>query len=177
MESERLSPVSGRRAFDGPEALGLLQKGVILFQRKVHDWAMCTLTGYRRHLDGRSPDTKSPPAWLVVATGLQISLPKKGPRYPKSIPFQNWPLSMRVAFAPQIRWRIRAALTCDVGYALDPVKISREAFGLSARAVAAGSRLKSGEPSGKGGIEQPLCRSRNTLDPSDTFQAMSQARR
>src|SRR5262249_46412322 len=103
---------------------------------------MCTLTGYRRHLDGRSPDTKSPPAWLVVATGLRISLPKKGPRYPKSIPFQNWPLSMRAAFAPQIRWRIRAALTCGVGYALDPVKISREAFGLSARAVAAGSRLK-----------------------------------
>ncbi len=136
--------------------MALLQKGVLLFQRKVHDWAMCTLTGYRRHLDGRSPDTKSPPACLVVATGLRISLPKKlWPRYRKSIPFQNWPLSMRVAFAPQIRWRIRAALTCDVGYALDPVKISREAFGLSARAVAAGSRLKSGELCGKGGIEQP----------------------
>ena len=37
VESERLSPVSGRRAFDAPEALPLLQKGVILFQRKVHD--------------------------------------------------------------------------------------------------------------------------------------------
>jgi hypothetical protein len=138
---------------------------------------MCTLTGYRRHLDGRSPDTKSPPAWLVVATGLRISLPKKGPRYPKSIPFQNWPLSMRVAFAPQIRWRIRAALICDVGYALDPVKISREAFGFRKSGSCRLSFEVRRAEWKRWNRATELYRSRNTLDPSDTFQAMSQARR
>jgi hypothetical protein len=40
---------------------------------------------------------------------------------------------MRMAFASQIRWRVRAALTVgDVGYALDLVKFSCRAFGLSA---------------------------------------------
>jgi hypothetical protein len=70
LESERLSPVSGRRAFDAPEALALLQKGVILFQRKVYDGAMRTLTEYRRHLDGRSPDAtdenRHRPAWFSL---------------------------------------------------------------------------------------------------------------
>ena len=48
------------------EALALLQKGVILFQRKVYDGATRALMEYRRHLDGRSPD----PVELRIATGL-----------------------------------------------------------------------------------------------------------
>jgi hypothetical protein len=48
------------------EALALLQKGVILFQRKVYDGATRALTEYRRHLDGRPPD----PVELRIATGL-----------------------------------------------------------------------------------------------------------
>jgi hypothetical protein len=69
---------------------------------------------------------------------------------------RHWPLSMRMAFASQIRWRVRAALTVgDVGYALDLVKFSCRAFGLSAT----GGSFKfpffssSAQPSGKGGIE------------------------
>jgi hypothetical protein len=58
---------------------------------------------------------------------------------------RHWPLSMRMAFASQIRWRVRAALTLgDVGHALDLVKFSWRAFGLSATAAVLGSRFKFG---------------------------------
>src|SRR5262249_48141059 len=105
------------------EALALLQKGVILFQRKVYDGATRALMECRRHLDGRSSD----PVELTIATGLL------GCRIVHAFRSRHWPLSMRMAFASQIRWRVRAALTVgDVGYALDLVKFSCRAFGLSA---------------------------------------------
>jgi len=67
---------------------------------------------------------------------------------------RRWPLSMRMAFASQIRWRVRAALTVgDVGYALDLVKFSCRVFGLSATGAVLGSRFKFGAAGGKGGVE------------------------
>jgi hypothetical protein len=65
--------------------------------------------------------------------GIADLVAKLWPPYRKCILFQTWPLSVRVALPSQIRWHIRAELTCDVGYAFDPVT-----------AVAVGSRLKFG---------------------------------
>jgi hypothetical protein len=57
----------------------------------------------------------------------------------------TWPLMMRVAFASQIRWRIRAALTVgDAPYAIKLAKFSRNAFGLAATAAVLGSRYSFG---------------------------------
>ena len=132
------------------QALALLQKGVILFQRKVYDGAIRALTEYRRDLRDRSPD----PVELKIATGLL------GCRYgiadlvaKKSLSSDivhafrstHWPLSMRVAFASQVRWRVRTALTAgDVRYALDLAKFSCRTFGPSATAAVLGSRYSFG---------------------------------
>jgi hypothetical protein len=131
------------------EALALLQKGIILFQRKVYDRAARALAEYRRRVDSLSPD----PAELKIAAGLLgcrygvadivsgegecddlVNVFRRG----------HWPLSLRAAFASQIRWRIRAALTSgDVGYALKLASFSRRMFGLSATAAALGSHYNS----------------------------------
>jgi glycosyltransferase involved in cell wall biosynthesis len=132
------------------EALALLQKGVILFQRKVYDGATRALTEYGHHLRRRPAG----PVELRIATGLL------GCRYGITDLVKNkslssdivqafrsiaWPLAMRIAFALQIRWRVRAALTSgDVGYVFDLVKFSSRAFGPSATMAVLGSRLKLG---------------------------------
>ena len=132
------------------EALSLLQKGVILFQRKVYDGATRALAEYRLHLRHRSPDLVE----LRIATGLL------GCRYgiPELVEKQNfssdivhafrsrdWPLSVRVAFASQIRWRVRTALTLgEVGYAADLANFSCRTFGVSATAAVLGSRYSFG---------------------------------
>ena len=90
----------------------MFQKGVILFQRKVYDGAICALAEYGRELRDHSPN----PVELKIATGLL------GCRYGVedlvAKDSLHWPLSMRVAFASQIRWRIRTALAVgNVGYA------------------------------------------------------------
>jgi glycosyltransferase involved in cell wall biosynthesis len=140
------------------EALALLQKGVILFQRKVYDGATRALTEYRRHLDGRSPD----PAELAIATGLLgcrygiadlVSGKNSNGDIVHAFRSRHWPLSMRMAFASQICWRVRAALTVgDMGYALDLVKFSCRVFGLSATGAVLSSRFKFGAAGGKGGV-------------------------
>jgi glycosyltransferase involved in cell wall biosynthesis len=132
------------------EALALLQKGVILFQRKVYDGATRALSDYRRHLRDRSPDLVE----LRIATGLlgcrygiTDLIAKKNSASDIVHPFRSthWPLSMRVAFASQIRWRIRGALTVgNVGYALDLAKFSWRTFGPSATAAILGSRYSFG---------------------------------
>src|SRR5215467_8236115 len=134
---------------EGPSmrGFGASSEGRHMFQRKVYDGAMRTLTEYRRHLDGRSSDSadenRQRCAWLSLRDCGSRCQKSLWPPYRKCIPFQTWPLSVRVALASQIRWHIRAELTCDVGYAFDPVKISREAF-RPTTAVAVGSRLKFG---------------------------------
>jgi glycosyltransferase involved in cell wall biosynthesis len=132
------------------EALALLQKGVILFQRKVYDGATRALTEYGHHLRRRSAG----PVELRIATGLlgcrygitdlvkNKSLSSDIVQAFRSI---DWPLAMRIAFALQIRWRARAALTSgDMGYVFDLVKFSSRAFGPSATMAVLGSRLKLG---------------------------------
>jgi hypothetical protein len=155
-ELDRERSLSDFRPFpnEGPsmrqEALALLQKGVILFQRKVYDGATRALMEYRRHLDGRSPD----PVGLRIATGLLgcrygiadlVSGKNSNGDIVHAFRSRRWPLSMRMAFASQIRWRVRAALTVgDVGYALDLVKFSCRVLGLSATGAILGSRFKFG---------------------------------
>jgi glycosyltransferase involved in cell wall biosynthesis len=126
------------------EGLALLQKAVILFQRKVYDGATRALAAYRRHLRDRSPD----PVEQRIATGLlgcrygiaDLVAKKSSSDIVQAFRSRDWPLSMRVAFASQIRWRVRAALTLgDVGYALDLAKFSYRTFGLSATAAVLGS--------------------------------------
>jgi glycosyltransferase involved in cell wall biosynthesis len=132
------------------ETLALLQKGVILFQRKVYDGATRALTEYGHHLRRRSAG----PVELRIATGLlgcrygitdlakNKSLSSDIVQAFRSI---DWPLAMRIAFALQIRWRVRAALTSgDVGYVFDLVKFSSRTFGPSATMAVLGSRLKLG---------------------------------
>jgi glycosyltransferase involved in cell wall biosynthesis len=143
-------PFLDERPSTHQEALALLQKGVILFQRKVYDGAARALTEYRRHLRHRSPD----PVELRIATGLLgcrygiadlVSGKSSSGDVVHAFRSRHWPLSLRMAFASPIRWRVRAALTLgDVGYALNLVKFSRRAFGLSPTAAVLGSRLKFG---------------------------------
>jgi len=132
------------------QALALLQKGIILFQRKVYDGAIRALTEYRRDLRDRSPD----PVDLTIATGLLgcrygiadlVAKKSSGDDIVHAFRSTHWPLSVRVAFASQVRWRIRAALTVgDVGYALKLTKFSCRAFGPSATAAVLGSRCSFG---------------------------------
>jgi glycosyltransferase involved in cell wall biosynthesis len=132
------------------EALALLQKGVILFQRKVYDGAIRALTEYRRDLRDRSPD----PVELKIATGLLgcrygiadlVAKKSLGSDIVHAFRSTHWPLSMRVAFASQVRWRVRTALTAgDVRYALDLAKFSCRTFGPSATAAVLGSRYSFG---------------------------------
>jgi len=132
------------------QALALLQKGVILFQRKVYDGAIRALTEYRRDLRDRSPD----PVELKIATGLLgcrygiadlVAKKSLGSDIVHAFRSTHWPLSMRVAFASQVRWRVRTALTAgDVRYALDLAKFSCRTFGPSATAAVLGSRYTFG---------------------------------
>jgi hypothetical protein len=149
VESERLSTVSGRNTFEHQEALALLQKGIILFQRKVYDGATRALTEYGHHLRRRSAG----PVELRIATGLlgcrygitDLVKNKLSSDIGQAFRSVDWPLAMRIAFALQIRWRVRAALTSgDVGYVFDLVKFSSRAFGPSATMAVLGSRLKLG---------------------------------
>ena len=132
------------------QALALLQKGVILFQRKVYDGAIRALTEYRRDLRDRSPD----PVELKIATGLLgcrygiadlVAKKSLGSDIVHAFRSTHWPLSMRVAFASQVRWRVRTALTAgDVRYALDLAKFSCRTFGPSPTAAVLGSRYSFG---------------------------------
>jgi glycosyltransferase involved in cell wall biosynthesis len=132
------------------EALALLQKGVILFQRKVYDGAIRALTEYRRDLRDRSPG----PVELRIATGLLgcrygiadlVAKKSAGSDIVHAFRSTPWPLSMRGAFASQVRWRVRTALTAgDVRYALDLAKFSCRTFGPSATAAVLGSRYSFG---------------------------------
>jgi Glycosyl transferase family 2 len=132
------------------EALALLQKGAILFQRKVYDGATRALTDYRRHLRDRSPDLVE----LRIATGLLgcrygitdlVAKKSSASDIVHTFRSTHWPLLMRAAFASQIRWRVRRALTVgNLGYALDLAKFSWRTFGPSATAAVLGSRYSFG---------------------------------
>jgi glycosyltransferase involved in cell wall biosynthesis len=130
----------------GDEALALLQRAVILFQRKVYDGAVGALARYRRHLDARPPTRLE----LRIATGLLgcrygiDDLLGGGPMggwVTEAMRDTAWPLSMRIALATQLRWRLRQAVMAgDISSALKLARFSRQAFGIAAAGAALGSR-------------------------------------
>jgi glycosyltransferase involved in cell wall biosynthesis len=143
-------PISTSANSMGDEALALLQKGVILFQRKVYDGAMGALTRYRRHLDARPPTRME----LRIATGLLgcrygiDDLLGGGPMgrwVTETMRGTAWPLSMRTALATQLRWRLRQAVMAgEMRSALKLGRFSRKAFGIIATGAALGSRYHTG---------------------------------
>jgi glycosyltransferase involved in cell wall biosynthesis len=140
-------PFSTTAASVDDQALALLQKGVILFKRKHYEGAMNALGGYRRHLDARASTRME----RGIAAGLlgcrygidDLLTQPTGGWVIEAIQGSNWPLSMRIALASQIRWRVgRAALAGDVRYVLELVRFSSKAFGMFATGAVLGSRYK-----------------------------------
>jgi glycosyltransferase involved in cell wall biosynthesis len=125
-------------------ALAYLQKGVVLFRRKVYDAAQRALAAYRSLLGERRPR----PMELKIATGLlgsrygidDLVVPGALDGDVSRLLDANWPLSIRVAFGSQMRWRVRRAIEArDVPTAVRLLRFSRRAFGLDAT-VALGVR-------------------------------------
>jgi Glycosyl transferase family 2 len=151
----RVWPLEEFRPFPDPALAGgratlLLQKGVILFQRKVYERAARALVQYRRHLELRPPTSDE----LRIAGGLL------GCRHGladlilggavrdgivREFRAANWPLSMRVAFASQLRWRVRAAASArDADYARKLIVFSSKVFGIVPTIAVLGSRYSAG---------------------------------
>jgi glycosyltransferase involved in cell wall biosynthesis len=122
-------------------ALALLQKGIILFRRKVYDVAGSVLTEYRSLLSGREPTSIE----LKIATGLlgssngidDLIVPASlGRNVACVFGRPDWPMSMRIAFGWQLRWRFRRAIeTCDLLAALRLLRFSQRVFGWDATAT------------------------------------------
>jgi glycosyltransferase involved in cell wall biosynthesis len=142
-------PFSATAASVDDQALALLQKGVILFQRKHYEGSMNALGCYRRHLDGRAPtgmERRIAAGLLGCRYGIGDLLTQPtGGWVIEAMQGSSWPLSMRIALASQIRWRVgRAALDNDVRYVLELVRFSSKAFGMLATGAVLGFRYKAG---------------------------------
>jgi hypothetical protein len=143
-------PLSYPCSAAGDENAALLQKGVILFQRKVYEGARRALSQYRQRLAGAAPT----PLELKIASGLLgcryglADLTEGAPSgdgVAEWLRAGRWPLSMRAAFASQIRWRLKEALfdrRLSDGVAL--ISFSQQAFGLATTAAILGSRYSGG---------------------------------
>ena len=130
-------------------ALAWLQRGVILFQRKVYDRAEPALRRYRQILAGRPPsgDERRIAAGLLGCQHGVAELADRGAAGPMAAWLRRleWPLSLRVAFASQVRWRIRAAVERgDARFAAALLRFSAEAFGAAATVAVIGSRYGAG---------------------------------
>jgi glycosyltransferase involved in cell wall biosynthesis len=138
------------------EGLALLQKGIILFQRKVYAGAAHSLAQYRLKL-ARSPTRNE----LRIAAGLLgcryglADLVACGELSDKVIQWLRggrWPILIRMAFASQQRWRVRQALSVgDFRYAFQIVRFSCRAFGADATAAVLGSWYRAGAHQWKSG--------------------------
>jgi glycosyltransferase involved in cell wall biosynthesis len=143
-------PFSGEVLSKRDEALALLQKGVILFQRKAYAGAMRALGEYRRDLDGRWPsriELRIATGLLSCRYGINDLLAKTGAsrEIMEAFKAKKWPHLMRAAFAAHIRWRIRAALTAnDVDSAFKLGQFALRTFGVPATAMVLGSRYAFG---------------------------------
>jgi glycosyltransferase involved in cell wall biosynthesis len=132
------------------DATAPLQKGIILFLRKVYEGATRALVEYRRHLELRVPTSDE----LRIAAGLLgcrhglADLTRGGPtcdRVVREFRDAKWPLSMRLAFASQLRWRVRAAaLATDADYVRRLIQFSFSAFGAVPTIAVLGSRYDAG---------------------------------
>lgn len=130
-------------------ALAWLQRGVILFQRKVYDRAERALRRYRQTLVGRAPsvDEKRIAAGLLGCQHGVAEFADRGAREAIAAWLRrlDWPLSLRVAFASQARWRIRAAIERgDARFAAALLRFSADAFGAAATLAIMGSRYGAG---------------------------------
>jgi glycosyltransferase involved in cell wall biosynthesis len=131
-------PFASNISADQSEPLAALQKGIILFQRKVYAGAIGALTQYRRSLVARSPTQNE----LRIATGLLgcrygiadiVAETRENNDLIIGLRGQRWPILLRAAFATQIRWRVRAALKAkDLNYAAKLLRFSLRAFGVGA---------------------------------------------
>jgi hypothetical protein len=143
-------PFQAKESAAADQALALLQRGVILFQRKVYDGAIRALAEYRRHLDAGIPSAEE----FRIAAGLLgcrygiVDLVAGGRSTDEAIRFfrtGHWPVSMCTAFASQVRWRIRAALAVgDAHSAFNLVQFSWQAFGTAATVAVLVSRYDGG---------------------------------
>jgi glycosyltransferase involved in cell wall biosynthesis len=116
-------------------ALPWLQKGVILFLRKQYASADVALKEYRDRLGDRQPSDLE----VGIASGLLSGdynineLIAAGPERTaaiQSLRGGRWPFRMRMAFAANMRWRIRQALTYgNVEAARNRFTFVSEAFG------------------------------------------------
>jgi hypothetical protein len=137
-------------ASEGDEALALLQKGIILFQRKVYDGARRALHQYRRAIDGRIPGR----AERRIAAGLLgcrygiadlADCAAAGGEAAAWMRAMRWPFSMRLAFATQLRWRVRAALYAgETKFAGQLLRQSRDMFGVAVTLAVMGSKYNAG---------------------------------
>jgi glycosyltransferase involved in cell wall biosynthesis len=150
-------PFSDELHSEDSEGLALLQKGIILFQRKVYDGAAHSLAQYRMNISTRSPTRNE----LRIAAGLLgcryglADLVAGGSESEKVIQWLRggrWPILIRMAFASQQRWRIRQALSMgDMRYIFQIVRFSCKAFGADATAAVLGSWYRAGAHQWKGG--------------------------
>jgi hypothetical protein len=132
------------------EDTALLQKGIILFLRKVYDGAAHSLMQYRKALELRaatSDELRIAAGLLGCRYGLADLVAGGVPRDRVLRDFRagNWPLLLRITFASQLRWRVRDAMVAaDTDYARKLVRFSYKAFGLVATMAALGSRYSAG---------------------------------
>jgi glycosyltransferase involved in cell wall biosynthesis len=121
-------------------AFALLQKGIVLFQRKVYDRAMEVLAEYRETMAGRTLsrlELRMAAGLLGCRYGINELAAAEGTGISLKFRAQRWPRSLRAAFASQVRWRLRAALgTGDVSHAMRLARFSYRSFGAAATAIA-----------------------------------------
>jgi hypothetical protein len=155
-EIDRSWDLADFRPFDqgasphGGDASPLIQKAVILFQRKVYGGAMRALEDYRLVLATRPPTRLEYP----IAAGLLgcrygigdlLDDVERNRSIASALSKANWPFVMRVALGSQLRWRIRGALLAgDLAEARKLFRFSRDAFGRAATAAVLGSSYRGG---------------------------------
>ena len=135
LEDFRPFDVNHGRQIDS--AFALLQKGIILFRRKVYDGAAQALSAYRSLLEDRSPTLIE----LKIASGLLGSrygiddltpVSASGNEALKLLREGRWPISVRVAMGSQLRWRVRDAITRgNMRLILQYLHLLQYAFGAS----------------------------------------------
>jgi len=161
----RRSSAIGSPPISGPFSTAILlanirlrfsRRGVILFQRKVYDGAKSALDQYRRSLDPRSASS----AELRIASGLLgcrygigdlAGGGSPGKEVAGWLRAMHWPLSMRMSFATQLRWRVWSALTsADARYAGRLLEFRAPAFGIAATLAVMGSKYNAGASAWRG---------------------------
>jgi glycosyltransferase involved in cell wall biosynthesis len=145
----------------GPEieaALPWLQKGVILFLRKQYAGADTALKEYRERLGDRQPsglEVRIASGLLNGDYGINELLTDSPERtaVARALRDGKWPLRMRMAFASNMRWRVRKALTYRNAQAVrSQIAFLSEAFGGITALAALAIRLDASAQSWRGDV-------------------------